>query len=107
LARRGIETRIVAGEARPAPDAILIRVLAEARNWAKALREGVSLTELAARTGHSEPYMRTRIQLAFLSPRLQQAILEGRQPPGPTDAYLVREPLPLDWEEQLRRLATL
>ncbi|MFC3086027.1 recombinase family protein [Tabrizicola soli] len=107
LARRGIETRIVAGEALPAPDATLIRVLAEARNWAKALREGVSLTELAARTGHSEPYMRTRIQLAFLSPRLQQAILEGRQPPGLTVAYLVREPLPLDWDEQQRRLAAL
>mgnify|MGYP000854627354 FL=1 len=68
LARRGIETRVVAGEVLPAPDATLIRVLAEARSWAKALREDISLTELAARTGHSEPCMQTRIQLTFLSP---------------------------------------
>jgi hypothetical protein len=103
LARRGIETRIVAGDAEPVPDPNLIRVLAEARGWAKALRAGTGLAELAVRTGHSEAYLRTRLPLAFLCPDLQRAIVEGRQPPSLSVARLLREHIPLDWQEQHRR----
>ena len=80
--RRGVETRIVAGDLKPAPDPILIRTLAEARSWARALRSGKSLTELASRSGHSEPCLRVRLPLAFLSPRLQAAIIDGRHSPA-------------------------
>lgn len=106
LARRGIEARIVAGEALSAPDATLIRVLAKARNWAKALREGVSLTELAARTGHSEPTCGP----ASSWPSFRRACSRPSSKdasPGLTVTHLVREPLPLDWDEQHHRLAAL
>ncbi len=102
LRRRGVETRIVAGETEPQPDPVLVRTLAEARVWATSLRAGTTLSEIAASTGRSEPYIRTRISLAFLAPRLQAAILDGRQPPDLSVARLLREGIPMAWAEQAR-----
>lgn len=102
LRRRGVETRIIAGETMAAPDEVLQRTLAEAHLWAKALREGTSLTEIARQTGRSEPYIRTRIPLAFLAPKLQAAILDGRQPAHLSVAQLIREDIPMGWTEQAR-----
>lgn len=103
LRRRGVETRIFAGETLAAPDEVLRRTLAEAHLWAKALRAGTSLTEIARQTGRSEPYIRTRIPLAFLAPKLQAAILDGRQPAHLSVAQLIREDIPMEWTEQARR----
>ena len=100
LRRRGVETRIIAGELIPAPDEVLQRSLAEAHRWARALRSGRSLTEIARETGHSEPYIRTRIPLAFLAPKVQAAILDGRHPPDLSVAQLIRDGIPMDWAEQ-------
>ncbi len=102
LRRRGVETKIIAGEAVPAPDEVLQRTLAEAHLWARALRAGTSLTEIARETGRSEPYIRTRIQLAFLAPKLQAAILDGRQPVHLSVAQLIRDDVPMGWSEQAR-----
>jgi site-specific DNA recombinase len=102
LRRRGVETRIIAGETLPTPDEVLQRTLAEAHLWARALRAGTSLTEISRETGHSEPYIRTRIPLAFLAPKVQAAILDGRQPPDLSVAQLIRDGIPMDWTEQAR-----
>jgi len=40
----------------------------------------------------------------FLAPDIQQAILEGRQPPALTLDQLLRMRLPTDWAEQRRTL---
>lgn len=45
-------------------------------------------------------YQRRLARLAFLSPRLQAAIIEGRQPAGLTLAKIVRGKLPTCWNEQ-------
>lgn len=100
--RRGVETRILAGERLPAPDPVLQRTLAEAHGWAKALRAGRSLSDIAAETGHSEPYIRTRIPLAFLAPKVQAAILDGHQPAELSVAQLLRQGVPMEWEAQAR-----
>jgi site-specific DNA recombinase len=105
LRRRGVETRIIAGEMLPAPDEVLQRTLAEAHLWARALRKGTPLTEIARETGHSEPYIRTRIPLAFLAPRFQTAILDGHQPAEISVAQLIRDGIPMDWTEQARLFA--
>jgi len=65
LRRRGVETKLVAGEPAPAPDPTLARMLARARGWLAELRGGKPLTDLARRDGCSESYLRTRAQLAF------------------------------------------
>lgn len=100
LRRRGIETKIIAGETIPAPDPVLQRTLAEAHLWARALRASKSLADIARETGHSKPYIRARIPLAFLAPRLQAVILEGRQPANLSVAQIIREDLPMGWTEQ-------
>lgn len=102
LRRRGVEGKIVAGECEPEPDRTLIRALARAHEWTTALRMGKSLTDIAARTRHSDSYVRTRAQLSFLSPDIQRAILEGRQPPELTLERIIRKPVPLDWNLQAR-----
>lgn len=102
LRRRGVETKIIAGETIPAPDPVLKKTLAEAHAWARALRGGTSLTEIARKTGRSEPYIRTRIPLAFLAPRIQEAILDGHQPPDLSVAQLIRDGIPMGWSEQAR-----
>jgi hypothetical protein len=102
LRRRGVETRIVAGDAEPAPDPVLVRRLAEARHWVARLRDGVPLATLSRQAGHSDAYIRTRAQLAFLSPRIQAAIVQGTQPPDLTLARILRAGVPLDWAEQER-----
>ena len=107
LRRRGVETRILAGAMLPAPDPLLIRTLAEAHVWARSLRAGKSLTEIASATGHSEPYIRTRIPLAFLAPKLQAAILDGRQPADLCVARLLRDGSPMDWSEQAQIFAPI
>lgn len=105
LRRRGVETRIIAGSLLPAPDPVLIQTLADAHVWAKLLRAGTSLTEITAATGHSEPYIRSRIALAFLAPKLQAAILDGRQPPDISVARLARVGIPMDWSAQAQLFA--
>ena len=101
--RRGVETKIIAGERAPAPDQTLIRTLSAAREWARLLRSGIGVTEIADRRGHSGAFIRTRAQLAFLAPKLQAAILDGTQPPYLTLKRILSAPVPLDWNAQAQR----
>lgn len=102
LRRRGVETRIIAGEIIPAPDQVLQRTLAQAHVWARELRAGTSLIDITRKTGHSKPYLRARLPLAFLAPSVQAAILDGRQPADLCVAQIIREDLSMDWGEQAR-----
>jgi DNA invertase Pin-like site-specific DNA recombinase len=102
LRRRGVEARIFAGDREPAPDRTLLRALSKAHSWTAELRSGRLLTDIATTTGHSEADIRTRAQLAILSPAIQLATLEGRQPPEPTLEQIIRKPVPLDWTVQAR-----
>lgn len=102
LRRRGVETRIAAGQMAPRPDPALLRVLAHAHLWMDRLRAGTPLAEVARDAGHSEAYIRTRAPLAFLAPSIQSAILAGTQPPDLTLARIVRTGVPLDWDAQAK-----
>ena len=104
LRRRGVETRIVAGPVEPAPDATLVAALRKAHRWAGEIRARVSIRDIAAREKTSESYVARVAHLALLSPALQRAIVEGRQPADLTLAVLLRTALPLDWYAQEARL---
>ena len=80
----------------------MLRALARAHTWTADLRRGKSLSDIAAATSHSESYVRTRAQLAFLAPAIQKAILDGRHPPDLTLEKIIRKPIPLDWDMQAR-----
>lgn len=102
LRRRGVEMKFVAGATIPAPDPVLRDALAKAHRWASALKSGTPLQEIARAAGHRDALVRTRTPLAFLSPKIQRAILEGTQPVDLTLERLVRQTLPLDWADQER-----
>jgi hypothetical protein len=102
LRRRGVEGKIVVGDREPQPDRTLLRALSQSHAWVADLRKGKLLGEVAAATGHSESYIRTRAQLAYLAPAIQCAILDGRQPADLTLERIIRKPVPLDWDTQAR-----
>jgi site-specific DNA recombinase len=64
-----------------------------------------SLRELAERDGITRRYVRRLVDLAFLSPELVEAILQGRQPVELTATRLTEFDLPLDWADQRSLLA--
>lgn len=92
----------MAGTAQPSPDARLVTALARAHRWAKEMRGGTPLSAVAAREGASDPFVGSRVRLAFLAPALQLAILKGTRLPHLTLERIIRAGVPLDWSEQMR-----
>jgi site-specific DNA recombinase len=88
-------------------DPALVKAIARGRAWFEELATGRarSLQDLAKRDGISRRYIRRLVGLAFLSPDLVDAILQGRQPVELTATRLTKLDLPLDWAEQHRLLA--
>jgi site-specific DNA recombinase len=110
---RGIATRLVLpGLAQQdyssRCDPALIKAIARGRAWFEELVSGRarSLQDLAKRDGISRRYIRRLVDLAFLSPELVEAILQGRQPIALTATRLVELDLPRDWAEQHKLLAS-
>jgi site-specific DNA recombinase len=102
MKRRGFEMRmIIGGDYKPSRfDRPLIKAIARARRWSKQLLSGQPPSiRTIARQEHIAPrYVRDLLPLAFLSPRIVEAILEGRQPPDLTVIGLTRRiDLPLLW----------
>ncbi|MCV2890229.1 recombinase family protein [Ruegeria aquimaris] len=102
LRRRGVETKIIVGETHPDPDPHLHAMLIRAHGWARELKSGVQLSDIAHREKVPGSFIRNRTQLAFLSPKIQTAILAGSQPLELTLKRLVSITHPLDWAEQER-----
>ena len=88
-------------------DPALIKSVARGRAWFDELVTGraLSLQALAKRDGITRRYIRRLVGLAFLSPELVDAILQGRQPVSLTATRLTELDLPWDWTEQRRLLA--
>ena len=110
--RRGAETKLVLpGLAEQnyslRGDPALIKAIARGRAWFEELATGRarSIQALAKRNGISRRYIRRLVGLAFLSPELVEAILQGRQPVALTATRLTELDLPLDWTEQHKLLA--
>jgi site-specific DNA recombinase len=110
--RRGVEMRLVLPglpqqNHNSRCDPTLIKAIARGRGWFEELATGRarSLRELAERDGITRRYVRRLVDLAFLSPDLVEAILQGRQPIELTATRLTGLDLPLDWTDQHSLLA--
>jgi site-specific DNA recombinase len=113
LKRHGVETRMISPglvqqHHNARYDPVLIKAIARGRAWFEELASGRarSLQELASRDGISRRYIRRLVCLAFLSPELVEASLQGRQPVELTATRLTELDLPLDWTEQRRLFAS-
>jgi site-specific DNA recombinase len=105
LKRRGVETKIVLeGDSTPGPvDLPLLKAIARAYSWTNDLLSGrvKSIRELAKGEEMNRRSVQRLLRLGFLSPRLVEAIAEGRQPPDLTVIKLTRRiDLPALWTTQ-------
>jgi len=100
LKRRGVEIKIIIGDPAPEPDKTLICMLARAHQWVQDMKAGLSPGVIAQKQGVSPGYIRTRSRLAFLSPKIQQAIVEGTFPPEFTLNRIMSMKIPRDWGHQ-------
>jgi site-specific DNA recombinase len=88
-------------------EALLIAI-AKAREWMDDLAHGrvASFAAIARREAKVKRHIRLLAPLAFLSPRIVSAILDGSAPANLTVIQLVRA-LPYSWAEQERRIGIL
>jgi hypothetical protein len=85
-------------------DSLLIAI-AKARRWIKDICEGrtASIVEIAEREAQGERHVRLLAPLAFVSPRIIAAIIEGSAPADLTVTGLAKA-LPYSWAMQERRI---
>jgi site-specific DNA recombinase len=106
IRRRGFEMRLVIQGNRASAslaDLTLIKAIARGRQWADDLLAGrvESVAAIAEREGVLPNYVRRLTRLAFLAPRIVEAIVAGQQPPELTAKALTeRIELPLLWSAQ-------
>jgi hypothetical protein len=81
-------------------DALLLAI-SNARRWVEDIKLGrvTSLAELARSQSKGERYVRMLMTLAFVSPRIVAAIIEGTVPADLTVSHLAKA-LPHSWTEQ-------
>ena len=79
----------------------LISAIVKSRGWLERILRGeaASQRDLAAQEGYDERYVSRLLPLAFLSPEITEAVLEGKQPNGWSLDTLLGK-VPLDWSEQ-------
>jgi hypothetical protein len=85
----------------PQVNATLVKALARAHHWRATLESNLykSVRDLAKAEGINESYLCRTLRLTLLSPKLTEAILNGRQPPG-LDLKKLLTAIPANWEEQ-------
>ena len=82
-------------------DSTMIKVIARGYRWQRLLVNGTYTTieDLAAAEKINPSYVSRVLRLAFLSPKVVQAILDGKQPAWLRVKNLM-EPFPIEWQEQ-------
>jgi len=106
IKRRGVEMRLVIGEATAShakADPVLLKEIARGYRCFDAVLTGKagSMAELATRESIDERYVRRVLPLAFLAPEIVQAVVMGAHPVDLTAKKLIRRTtLPLDWRMQ-------
>ena len=90
---------------KPSRRETLLTAIGKAQQWVDDLAQGRTITfaQIARLEGKVERHVRVLAPLAFLSPRIVAAIMDGTAPTNLTATSLARA-LPYSWAEQERRL---
>ena len=107
IKRRGIETRLLigGGNEHSSVDAKLVHTIAKAYTWFEDLKSGTStsINDIAKVESLPASEVSRQLRLAFLAPKIVEAILRGRQPVGLTAKSLLRATnIPQNWDHQVR-----
>ncbi len=108
IKRRGVEMRLVLegvgnGAGTSKPDPALIKAVVRAHKWFDEFMSGHARSpkDIAEAEGCSDRYVGHLMPLAFLAPKIVEAILAGAQPVDLTAERLIKQiELPLVWAEQ-------
>ena len=87
---------------KPGSREIMLVAIAKARGWIKEAAQGQSFAEIACCEGKAERHVRRLTSLAFVSPRIITAIIDGTAPAAVT-ATALAPALPYSWAEQEQR----
>jgi site-specific DNA recombinase len=101
--RRGREMRLVLSSEKKEIDATLLLAIAKGRQWFNELASDSTygMAKIAEREGVSKGWVSRLSKLAFISPKIVQAIINGTQPVALTTKTLTSyDPFPLNWAEQ-------
>ena len=82
------------------PNHALIRAIVTAQAWVEEIKAGQSVSDIMQAQNIPEGMIWKRIRLAFLSPKILQAIVDGTSDRDLTIKMLTRHDLPLDWSDQ-------
>ena len=82
------------------PNHALIRAIVTAQAWVEEIKAGQSVSDIMQAHNIPEGMIGKRIRLAFLSPKILQAIVDGKINKDLTIKMLTQHDLPLDWSEQ-------
>ena len=82
------------------PNHALIRAIVTAQAWVEEIKAGRSFSDIMQAHNIPEGMIWKRIRLAFLSPKILQAIVDGTSDRDLTIKMLTKHELPLDWSEQ-------
>ena len=101
--RRGQEMRIALEPESRKLDPVLLSAVSRGRKWFAQLATGESanMVQIADQNAISPGRVNQLVRLAFLSPRIMQAIIDGCQPADLTTKTFSRiAEFPIDWAEQ-------
>ena len=82
------------------PNHALIRAIVTAQAWVEEIKSGQSVANIMQAHKIPEGMIWKRIRLAFLSPKILRAIVDGTTNKDLTIKMLTGHDLPLDWSEQ-------
>ena len=82
------------------PNHALIRAIVTAQAWVEQIKAGQSVSDIMQAHNIPEGMIWKRIRLAFLSPKILRAIVDGKTNRDLTIKMLTRHDLPLDWSDQ-------
>ncbi|MDU8909978.1 recombinase family protein [Aestuariicoccus sp. MJ-SS9] len=105
--KRGVETKLIIGDAPTEIDTTLLRNIARAHRYFELVRSGKTFAEIADAEGVSKRRVQQLIELAFLAPDFIRSVREGRQPVGMTSDWLKRHAFSPIWSEQRDAFAAL
>jgi site-specific DNA recombinase len=88
---------------KPGSREVLLIAVAKARRWSKDVNRGESFAAIARREGKAERHIRHLVRLAFVSPRIITAVIDGTAPAG-LSATALASRLPYSWAEQEQRM---
>jgi hypothetical protein len=82
----------------------LLIAIAKARRWIKDVERGQTFADIAHREGKAERHIRHLVRLAFVSPRVIAAIIDGTAPARITATALMAG-LSHSWAEQEQKIS--